>query len=161
MTNQRAIILLSQMYLPCFDEEEKEAITKAIEALTDKDKSHKYGDCDKCANTYGTLGCCSTVNNEWIYSCEDGMKRYKIQQAYNKGFANGRLAAQEQRLVAEVDFDGADEYGYLPVWVEYKDDSEIICDCITKTAITDLDEDYCRYWTSRPVKEQREAIPWE
>lgn len=34
MTNQRAIILLSQMYLPAFDEEEKEAITKAIEALT-------------------------------------------------------------------------------------------------------------------------------
>ena len=34
MTNQRAIILLSQMYLPAFDEEEKDAITKAIEALT-------------------------------------------------------------------------------------------------------------------------------
>ena len=34
MTNQRAIILLSQMYIPAFDEEEKEAITKAIEALT-------------------------------------------------------------------------------------------------------------------------------
>lgn len=34
MTNQRAIILLSQMYLPAFDEEEKQAIDKAIEALT-------------------------------------------------------------------------------------------------------------------------------
>ena len=34
MTNQRAIILLSQMYIPAFDEEEKDAITKAIEALT-------------------------------------------------------------------------------------------------------------------------------
>ena len=34
MTNQRAIVLLSQMYLPAFDEEEKDAITKAIEALT-------------------------------------------------------------------------------------------------------------------------------
>ena len=34
MTNQRAIVLLSQMYIPAFDEEEKEAITKAIEALT-------------------------------------------------------------------------------------------------------------------------------
>lgn len=37
MTNQRAIILLSQMYLPAFDEEEKEAITKAIEALTEQE----------------------------------------------------------------------------------------------------------------------------
>lgn len=34
MTNQRAIILLSQMYIPAFDEEEKQAIDKAIEALT-------------------------------------------------------------------------------------------------------------------------------
>ena len=33
MTNQRSIILLSQMYLPAFDEEEKDAITKAIESL--------------------------------------------------------------------------------------------------------------------------------
>lgn len=34
MTNQRAIILLAQMYLPAFDDEEKMALTKAIEALT-------------------------------------------------------------------------------------------------------------------------------
>lgn len=37
ITNQKAIILLSQMYLPAFDEEEKEAITKAIEALTEQE----------------------------------------------------------------------------------------------------------------------------
>ena len=33
MIEQRAIWLLSQMYLPCFEEEEKQAITKAIESL--------------------------------------------------------------------------------------------------------------------------------
>ena len=33
MTYQRAILLLSQMYLPQFDEEEKEALTLAIYAL--------------------------------------------------------------------------------------------------------------------------------
>lgn len=37
MTNQRAIVLLSQMYIPAFDDEEKDAITKAIEALTAQD----------------------------------------------------------------------------------------------------------------------------
>lgn len=37
MTNQRAIVLLSQMYIPAFDEEEKDAITKAIEALTEQE----------------------------------------------------------------------------------------------------------------------------
>ena len=36
MTIQRAIILLCQMYLPCFDEEEQEALTMAIEALQEK-----------------------------------------------------------------------------------------------------------------------------
>ena len=39
MTNQRSIILLSQIYLPAFDEEEKEALTKAIEALTEQEPS--------------------------------------------------------------------------------------------------------------------------
>lgn len=37
MTNQRAIILLAQMYLPAFNEEEKAALTKAIEALTEQE----------------------------------------------------------------------------------------------------------------------------
>lgn len=37
MTNQRAIILLSQMYLPYFDDEEKDALTKAIEVLTEQE----------------------------------------------------------------------------------------------------------------------------
>ena len=40
MTIQRAIILLCQMYLPCFDEEEKEALTMAIEALQEKEKQN-------------------------------------------------------------------------------------------------------------------------
>lgn len=33
MSNRKAIVLLSQMYLPCFDDEEKQAITMGIEAL--------------------------------------------------------------------------------------------------------------------------------
>ena len=38
MTIQRAVILLCQMYLPCFDEEEQEALTMAINALQEKEK---------------------------------------------------------------------------------------------------------------------------
>jgi hypothetical protein len=33
MTNNRAVSLLSQMYLPHFDDEEKEALTMAINAI--------------------------------------------------------------------------------------------------------------------------------
>ena len=33
--------------------------------------------CKKCAFKYGTLACCTTVSNEWVYSCKEGMDRYK------------------------------------------------------------------------------------
>lgn len=72
------------------------------------------------------------------------------------------LKAQEARLVTEADFENVDAYGYLPVWVEYKDDSEVICDCITKTAITDTDSgNYYRYWTSCPTQAERDVTSWE
>lgn len=35
-------------------------------------------DCDHCSKTYGTLGCCTTVNNKWVYSCTKGQKEYVI-----------------------------------------------------------------------------------
>lgn len=34
-------------------------------------------DCEHCSRIYGTLGCCSTVSNKWVYSCEEGHKEYK------------------------------------------------------------------------------------
>jgi len=34
-------------------------------------------DCQHCNRTYGTLGCCSTVSNKWVYSCEEGHKEYE------------------------------------------------------------------------------------
>lgn len=41
-----------------------------------KDKLNKRGNCQKCAKTYGALGCCSTMSNELIYNCEEGMKEW-------------------------------------------------------------------------------------
>ena len=38
LTIQKAICLLCQMYLPWFDDEEKEALTMAIDALYEKSK---------------------------------------------------------------------------------------------------------------------------
>lgn len=34
-------------------------------------------DCKHCNRTYGTLGCCSTVSNKWVYSCEEGHREYE------------------------------------------------------------------------------------
>lgn len=65
------------------------------------------------------------------------------------------LKEQEPRLVTEKDFENADAYGYIPAWCETKDD--LYCECIVVGA---LDEEGCRYWTSKPTKEQMEVTPW-
>lgn len=46
MTREEAINLLCQMYLPCFDTEEKEALTMAIEAL-EKQEDSKWIPCSE------------------------------------------------------------------------------------------------------------------
>ena len=51
MTISRAIMLLSQMYLPQFDEEEKEALDMAINALSNEDTKN-YIVCPKCGYHY-------------------------------------------------------------------------------------------------------------
>ena len=73
----------------------------------------------------------------------------------------GKLKAQKPHLVTESDFNGADEYGYIPVWTEEKD-GNMYWECIPKVAITDPDGiEVLRYWTSCPTDEQREATPWK
>lgn len=34
-----------------------------------------YKDCDRCYNTFGSFGCCVTVNNEIFYDCVTGHKK--------------------------------------------------------------------------------------
>lgn len=53
----------------------------ALEAITKiKEHEKKNHDCEHCSKTYGTLGCCDMVNNEWVYSCEEGHKEYERTQ---------------------------------------------------------------------------------
>lgn len=35
-------------------------------------------DCDHCSHIFGSLGCCDAVNNEWVYSCKEGQKKYLL-----------------------------------------------------------------------------------
>lgn len=37
-------------------------------------------DCEHCSKTYGTLGCCTTVSNKWVYSCKEGQREYLLDQ---------------------------------------------------------------------------------
>lgn len=65
------------------------ALDIAVEALKTQEEGRLIeGDCEHCFNTYGTLGCCSTVSNKWIYNCKSGMKEYvetlKAQESQKK-----------------------------------------------------------------------------
>lgn len=109
------------------------------------------------------LECCIKYPNEYG-DCLGGDCLYGPRIECCKELMRDALAllkVQEPRLVTEADFKNADDYGYLPVWVEERDDSEIICDCITTIAITSPDDDsHCRYWTSRPDEKRRAETPW-
>ena len=48
MTIDEAKVLLCQMYLPQFDEEEKQALTMAIEALEELKAYHEIGTVEEC-----------------------------------------------------------------------------------------------------------------
>lgn len=118
---------------------EQEKLEKIISGI----EHHMKGQCKGCSYDKGWYGCEAESANGLFAD------------------ALALLKAQEPRLVTEADFENADAYGYLPVWVEEKDDSEIVCDCITKAALEDMDSGYhYRYWTSIPTQEQREATPW-
>lgn len=94
-------------------------------------------------------------------SCEEADCQYIKMPLDLAHLALVLLKAQGPRLMTESDFDGADKYGYIPVWTEEKD-GDMYCKCIPKVAITDPDGiGVLRYWTQRPTDEQREAIPWE
>jgi len=56
----------------------------AINKLIAWKKSEEERDCDHCSRTFGTLGCCDTDNNKWIYHCTEGKKEYAEQHADKK-----------------------------------------------------------------------------
>ena len=49
------------------------ALIKALEQEPILDK-----DCEHCSKTYGTLGCCDTVSNKWVYSCKEGQREFLL-----------------------------------------------------------------------------------
>ena len=72
MTNKEAIKIIN--HLPNNKPWEVEALAMAIKAL---ESQSNMQDCEHCIHTYGTLGCCDMVNNEWVYDCDFGKEQYK------------------------------------------------------------------------------------
>ena len=56
--------------------ENYEAFQLAIKTLEQETILDK--DCEHCSKTYGTLGCCDTVSNKWVYSCKEGQREYLL-----------------------------------------------------------------------------------
>ena len=51
-----------------------------IVASIEKEEPIFDRDCEHCSKTYGSLGCCDTVSNKWVYSCEEGQREYLLNQ---------------------------------------------------------------------------------
>lgn len=73
------------------------AITEGSPTI-ESNKSRPYGDCAKCIHEYGTLGCCTTVSNEWVYDCDNGMAQYEKTRAE----PSGDLISREEAIEAIV-----------------------------------------------------------
>jgi hypothetical protein len=48
---------------------------KIADAIVEEDEVFK---CEHCSKKKGSLGCCSTVNNNWVYSCAEGQKEWLL-----------------------------------------------------------------------------------
>ena len=83
--------------------------------------------------------------------------------------AKALIERQAPRLITFEDFDNnpdVDSKGRLPAWVEHnwKSGPSLTDDgyaAVTKQERENWDRSFIRWWTSRPSKEQMEAIPWE
>ena len=58
-----------------WDGHTEEDVTRLLSL--DQQSCRDKQDCEHCIHTYGTLGCCDMVNNEWIYDCDFGREQYR------------------------------------------------------------------------------------
>jgi hypothetical protein len=72
MTKEKAVSLLSQMFLIQFSKEEHEALAMAIDALnadrkTESNSSEKPNNCETCANGEGDIEACGYCRHGDLY----------------------------------------------------------------------------------------------
>lgn len=90
------------------------ALDMAIKALEQEPILDR--DCEHCSKTYGTLECCTTVSNKWVYSCKEGQREYLLDKI-----------RAELHATAEMHEDG--DYYLRDEWIDeyfdkYKAESE-------------------------------------
>lgn len=109
------------------------ALDMAVKALKAQEEGRLIeGDCEHCFNTYGTLGCCSTVSNKWIYNCKSGMKEYaEALKAQEWIPCSERLPNSQDYTIKDSELKGyliQTEYGNMLVayYIKKKDGMNII-----------------------------------
>ena len=91
------------------------ALIKALEQEPILDK-----DCEHCSKTYGTLGCCDTVSNKWVYSCKEGQREFLLNKirAEIKALSNANPSYWHSGDMVERD-------NVLEIIDKYKAESEV------------------------------------
>lgn len=138
---------------------ERDDILKLLE------QQPKMQDCEHCIHTYGTLGCCDMVNNEWVYDCEFGKEQYKKEHETQPC----EDAISREDAIREAYIKGYD-YG-VKDWFKAK--TEPCDDCISRQALIEkatswdkhfADSERCVSLTeiqnAPPVKPQRPSGKW-
>ena len=95
MTREEAIDIIK--CLAWHTRPDKESVEQAIKALEQEPVLDR--DCEHCSKTYGSLGCCDTVSNKWVYSCKEGQREYllnKIKADIAMYEADCRLSGDEE-----------------------------------------------------------------
>ena len=132
MTNQRAIILLSQMYLPNFDDEEKDALTKAIEALTEQEPRVLTLEVVKAIGTQN-FNQMRDENTRLVWVEEESALNIAKPTYYDLGLEDNEEEPIYLYYVGTDFFDRCDPSTYSKDW---------------------------RCWSAKPTEEQRESVKW-
>lgn len=132
MTNQRAIILLSQMYLPNFDDEEKDALTKAIEALTEQEPRVLTLDEVKAIGTQN-FNQIQDENTRFIWSEEEYALNIVKPTYYDFGLEDSKEEPIYFYYIGTDFFNHFNQNTYGKTW---------------------------RCWSAKPTEEQRESVKW-
>lgn len=62
-------------------------------------------DCEHCSKKRGSFGCCSTVSNNWVYSCAEGQKEWLL----------NKIRAEIERLRPNLRPEQMTDYDYAMV----------------------------------------------
>lgn len=78
-------------------------------------------DCEHCSKKRGSFGCCSTVSNNWVYSCAEGQKEWVLDKI------RAEIVKKHLSVMEKNDFESGRTYGYeeiLEIIGKYKAESE-------------------------------------